>query len=87
MISHAGIAQSSERRTSPPETQRSNPAPRSSIAQACAAGLRQDPAALEAGRADRAAGLPWRFSPADVLAGEFDVFAYASGYFGQRIGR
>lgn len=88
MTSHAGIAQFAERRTSPPEAQRSNPAPRSTtIAQAFAAGLQQDAAAREAGRADRAAGLPWRLSPADVRAGAFDVFAYASGYFGQRIGR
>jgi hypothetical protein len=52
-----------------------------------AAGLQHDPAMLAAGRADRAAGRPWRLTPSEVLSGEVDVVAYASGFFGQRFGR
>ena len=88
MKSFAGVAQHLERRGSLPEAAGANPAPRSmTIAQACAAGLQQDPDTRALGRADGAAGLPWRYSVSDFLSGEIDLFAYASGYLeGKRFG-
>lgn len=88
MKSFAGVAQHLERRGSLPEAAGSNPAPRStSIVQAAGAGLQQDPETRALGRADGAAGLPWRFSVVDLLSGQVDLFAYASGYLeGKRFG-
>ena len=79
ILSHAGIAQRREHRPATPgfppagDTGK-NPVPRSTILQAFAAGLRQDPQAWELGRADAAAGRRWA-PPAGA-----DPFSYACGY-------
>ncbi len=88
MKSSAGVAQLLERRRSLSEMPCANPVPRStSIIQAAGAGLQQDPETRALGRADGAAGLPWRFSVVDLLSGQVDLFAYASGYLeGKRFG-
>lgn len=71
----AGVAQLSERsEVAPREVAGANPAARSTPAQLFAEGLRLDPASWEIGRADGAAGLPWRGMTMK------DALAYASGY-------
>lgn len=71
---HAGIAQR-ERRPSPPETCRIEPATRSTS---------PDHLSWLVGYGDAVGGLPWRVTPGDILArtydGDRDVLSYLVGY-------
>lgn len=78
----AGIAQPSERRSSLPEGAGENPAPRSRLTQALAAGLQLDPAAKKLGAGDAAAGM-FRLDVDDILGRtdeSFDTLAYLRGW-------
>lgn len=58
----------------------SNPSPRSTLVRALAAGLQLDRKAFELGRADGLMHDFWRIAPEDILAQDFDVLAYATGW-------
>jgi hypothetical protein len=79
MKKFAGIAQLLERPGSLRRVLGENPAPRSTLLQAAAAGLQMDPATRDRGFADGMAGT-WRLSADDILGDEIDVLAYATGF-------
>ena len=82
----AGVAQHSELRPSLPDGAGENPAPRSTLRQALAAGLQLDPDARALGHADGKADF-CRLSEEDLLynPGRIDLLAYLTGFAeGQR---